>query len=347
MSQAYGLYGHIQANRLRSVFLLASFLLLLLALQFSLALVWASFHAMGESFDMLTSMTWKQFKVTWPIGLALGLGWVTIAYFIHHSLIRTATGAHAVTRKEAPELYNALENLCVSRGIPMPRLEIMESDALNAYAAGLKEGDYTVAVTRGLLNTLNKEELEAVLAHELTHIRNKDTQMMVIAIIFAGVFAFFGDMLIRGWDFPYGVYPRNRSSGNEPSRSSSDSDRDNRDRGGGGGGNGGAILAIIVAIAIILITWGVSTLIKFALSRSREYLADAGAVELTKNPDAMISALKKISANPNVQVQSRMEAFFIETPALGGGEGFASYLSTHPNMSDRIQALRTHAGGRA
>lgn len=345
MTQAYGLHGHIQANRWRSVFLLASFLLLLLALQFSLALIWASFHAMGESFDVLTSMTWTHFKVTWPIGLALGLGWLAIAYLIHHSLIRTATGAHAVTRKEEPELYNALENLCVSRGIPMPRLEIMESDALNAYAAGLKEGDYTVAVTRGLLNTLNKEELEAVLAHELTHIRNKDTQMMVIAIIFAGVFAFFGDMLIRGWDFPYGVYPRNRAS-RGPWQSSSD-DGERRERGGGGGGNGGAILAIVVAIAIILITWGVSTLIKFALSRSREYLADAGAVELTKNPDAMISALQKISANPNVEVQSRMEAFFIETPVSDSGSGFASYLSTHPNMSDRIQALRVYGGGRA
>src|SRR5690606_10347710 len=108
----------------------------------------------------------------------------------------------------APKLYNVLENLCISRGISMPALQIIETPALNAYAAGLKEGQYVIAVTRGLVDTLSDDELEAVLGHELTHIRNRDTQLMVIAIIFAGIFAFFADLLIRGWNFPYGVWPR-------------------------------------------------------------------------------------------------------------------------------------------
>ena len=105
-----------------------------------------------------------------------------------------ATGAKGVSRAEAPKLYNVLENLCISRGLPMPALQIIETPALNAYASGLREGQYTVAVTRGLVDTLADDELEAVLAHELTHIRNRDTQLMVIAVIFAGIFAFFGDL---------------------------------------------------------------------------------------------------------------------------------------------------------
>ena len=115
-----------------------------------------------------------------------------------------------MTRNEAPKLYNMLENLCISRGIPMPRLEIIETPALNAYAAGLREGDYVIAVTRGLVETLTDAEVEAVLGHELTHIRNRDTQLMVIAVIFAGIFGFFADLAIRRWDFPYGLSPRGK-----------------------------------------------------------------------------------------------------------------------------------------
>lgn len=268
------------------------------------------------------------------------------AWFSHHALIRLATGAKAVERRDEPELYNALENLCVSRGIPVPRLEIMETPGLNAYAAGLRENDYVVAVTRGLLEKLEPDELEAVLAHELTHIRNRDTQLMVVAVIFAGIFAFFGDMIIRGWDFPYGMSPTSRRTRSESENSgwswgNGGSKRSDRE---GGGNAGGALLAIAVAVAIILITWGVSTIIRFALSRSREYLADAGAVELTKNPDAMVSALRKISTNPTVPVISRMEAFFIEQPI---GERLAGFFSTHPHIEDRIAALQRYAGANA
>ena len=250
-------------------------------------------------------------------------------------VIRAATGATGVTRQEAPKLYNALENLCVSRGLPMPRLEIVEDPALNAYASGLSPGNYAIAVTRGLLDKLNDQELEAVLAHELTHIRNRDTQMMVIAIIFAGVFAFFGDLAIRRWDFPYGWSPQAKRG----DRSSQSRDSD----GGGGRDGGGALLAIALAIAIILITWGISTLIRLALSRSREYLADAGSVELTKNPDAMIAALRKIDNHAGLDVVSRMEAFYIENPVRSRVSGF---LETHPSIADRIAAIEKYAGGR-
>ena len=262
-----------------------------------------------------------------------------------------------MTREQAPDLYNMLENLCIARGITMPRLEIIETPALNAYAAGLRDGDYTIAVTRGLITKLEPAEVEAVLAHELTHIRNRDTQLMVVAVIFAGIFGFIGDMLIRRWDFPYGWSPRGKPSpkptiavpGRAPRASSDDDDTADAAAGGGGGGGGSsggggaAIIAILIAVAIILISWGISTLIRFALSRSREYLADAGSVELTKNPDAMISALRKIEQNASLDVPSRMEAFFIENPLESRISGL---LATHPSVDDRVTALVRYAAGR-
>jgi heat shock protein HtpX len=342
MFQAYGLYGHIRANRIRSAILLAGFVALLHALLFSLLLIWSALY--GGTVEEIVADAARQFRRSWPVAMIAALIWFAIAYFAHQSLIRMATGARGIARAEAPKLYNALENLCISRGLPMPALQIIETPALNAYASGLREGQYVVAVTRGLMDALGPDELEAVLAHELTHIRNRDAQLMVVAVIFAGIFAFFGDMVIRAWDFPYGWSPtpsRQRSPVGSGWRTGGD---DRGDRPGGRrsrDGGGGAILAILIAIAIILITWGVSTLIRFALSRSREFLADAGSAELTKNPDAMVRALRKIEGNARFDVASRMEAFFIENPVSGRLTGL---FSTHPSIDDRVAALQRYAG---
>lgn len=351
MFQAYGLYGHIQANRIRSVILLAGFVLLLHVLLFSILMIWSAFS--GGTLDEIVAGAAWQFGRSWPIAMIGAAVWFVIAYLTHQTLIGMATGARGVTRTEAPKLYNVLENLCISRGLPMPALQIIDTPALNAYASGLREGQYLIAVTRGLVDTLADDELEAVLAHELTHIRNRDTQLMVIAIIFAGIFAFFGDMIIRGWDFPYGwsPTPRRQRSPWEAQDSSQSSggwttggdDSGDRSSGGGGrsSGGGAAILAIAIAVGIILITWGVSTLIRFALSRSREFLADAGSAELTKNPDALIRALRKIQNHATFDVPSRMEAFFIENPVSNRLTGL---LATHPSMDERVEALQRYAG---
>jgi heat shock protein HtpX len=344
MFQAYGLYGHIRANRIRSVLLLIGFVALLQALLFSVLLLFSAF--MGGTFDEIFAWAVARFASAWPVAMLGALAWFVIAWFAHQALINMATGARGVSRSETPKLYNTLENLCVSRGLAVPALQIIDSPALNAYASGLREGQYSVAVTRGLMDTLSDDELEAVLAHELTHIRNRDTQLMVIAVIFAGIFAFFGDLLIRGWDFPYGWAPRSKEQGPWGSRGSSGSSSGgDSDSGGGGGrsrdGGGGALIAIAVAVAIILITWGVSTLIRLALSRSREFLADAGSAELTKNPDALVRALRKIESNAAMDVPSRMEAFFIENPVAARVSGL---FSTHPSVSDRVAALQRFAG---
>ncbi len=347
---AYGLYTHIRANRIRSAILLAGFIVLLHALQFSVLLVVNAFS--GGDLQYIFDAAVSQMLSTWPLAMLIAIVWFTIAYFSYGAMIRSATGARGVTRTQAPELYNMLENLCISRGITMPRLEIIETPALNAYAAGLRDRDYTIAVTRGLIEELEPAEVEAVLAHELTHIRNRDTQLMVVAVIFAGIFGFIGDMFIRRWDFPYGWSPQNRPTPGDdrsPWQGESDSSGDRyrgrgggRSGGGGGSGGGAAIIAILIAVAIILISWGISTLIRFALSRSREYLADAGSVELTKNPDAMISALRKIERNAAFNVPSRMEAFFIENPLKNRISGL---LATHPSIEARVDALVRYAAG--
>src|SRR5262249_14499427 len=186
------------------------------------------------------------------------------------------TGGRDVTRAEEPRLYNLLENLCISRGIPMPRFKVIDSDALNAFASGMNEKQYSITVTTGLIDRLDDAEMEAVLGHELTHIRNGDVRMMVIAVVIAGAISFFAELFFRLWFYSGSGFRSRRSESSD-------------DRGRGGGG-----FAIIIAVVLIAVAWILSLLIRFALSRSREFLADAGSVELTKKPDAMISALRKI-----------------------------------------------------
>lgn len=325
MFKAYGLYSHIRANRLRSALLLGGFVALLLALMFSFSLLYEAFASGEEPFEVILARARADFRTSWPAGVAAAGAWFVIAWLFHQRMIDFATGARDVARDESPRLYNLLENLCISRGVPIPALQILESDALNAYASGLKEGAYRIAVTRGLLVELTDAEIEAVLAHELTHIRNRDVQLMVIATIFAGIFGFAADLTFRNWDFPLGFSPHRATEREDNKRES------------------GAGLAIVIALAIIALSWGASVLIRFALSRSREYLADAGSVELTKNPDAMISALRKIEAHAAIPAMpSRMHAFFIETPARVPESG---WFSTHPSVDERVRALIDFAGG--
>jgi heat shock protein HtpX len=249
--------------------------------------------------------------------------WIAIAYRFHQSMIDAVTGAREVSREEEPRLYNLLENLCISRGIPTPKLRIAEDDALNAFATGLNQKQYSITVTRGLLNALNDQEIEAVLGHELTHIRNGDVRMLVIAVVIAGVISFFGELVFR-------LFFQNAFWGGGR-RSSSSGDK-----------KGGAGIAIVIALALIIVAWVLSIVIRFALSRQREYLADSGSVELTKNPDAMISALRKIEGRGEIPgANSAVMEMCIDNPR----EGFSNVFDTHPSVEKRVAALVKFAGG--
>jgi heat shock protein HtpX len=323
---AYGLQTHIWSNNWKSLLLMAGFPILLILLTYGLFLLFAGLS--GATYPgvdpLLGPFIWAGDALahSWPYAL-IGAGvWFAIAYIFYQGIIDAATGAHKVERSAEPRVYNLLENLCISRGLKTPSLRIMETPALNAFATGLHEGQYSVTVTRGLMDTLNDAELEAVLAHELTHIRNRDVRLLVIAVVFVGIFSFVGEMAFRGmW----------HTGGGRSSRSSSRE------------GGGGQILAIIVALVLIGIAYSLAIVIRFALSRRREYLADSGAVELTKNPDAMISALEKISGHAAIQgPPAEIREMFIENPH----SDFASMFATHPPIDKRIEALVQFAGGR-
>jgi heat shock protein HtpX len=317
---AYGLYSHIQSNRRRSIALLVGLFFLIYLMVYAGALVAEALSVNADS-NVLMQLAWRDFLQAAPwatVGTAL---WVVIAYYFHQNMIDALTGGRDVTRAEEPRLYNILENLCISRGITMPKLKVMESDALNAFATGMSDKQYSITVTTALLNRLNDAEIEAVLGHELTHIRNGDVRMMVVAVIIAGVVSFFAELVFRLW-FYNGFSFRSRS----------DDDR----RGGG------AAFAILIAVAIIAVAYFLSFVIRLALSRSREFLADAGSVELTKNPDAMISALRKIEGRGELPgATSAVMEMCLDNPRQGFGELF----DTHPSVDSRVAALVKFAGG--
>src|SRR5664279_5293839 len=334
---AYGLYTHIASNKFRSMLLLAGLFILIYVLVFAGALIAeVAINSEGSTAYYLNAATRDLIKAfPWAtIGSAL---WIVIAYFFHQNMIDAVTGGEDVTRQQQPRLYNLLENLCISRGIPMPKLKVMDSEALNAFATGLNRRQYAVTVTTGLLKSLNDREIEAVLGHELTHIRNGDVQMMVVAVIIAGVVGFFGELFFRSFT-NFGYYGGGGSwSSSSSSDSSSSSGSDRKSSGGGG-----AIVVIIIAVALIALAWLLSQLVKLALSRSRELLADAGSVELTKNPDAMISALRKIENRGELPgATSAVMELCLDNPR----EGFHDLFATHPSVESRVGALVKYAGG--
>ena len=322
---AYGLYSHIQSNKRRSVALLIGLFFLVYVMVFAGALLaeaLSSYYGNNAPIDYLIHAAVFDFVKAFPFATIGAFIWIAIAYKFHQKMIDAVTGAQPVTRQEEPRLYNLLENLCISRGITMPTLRIADDDALNAFATGLNQKQYSITVTRGLINALNDQEIEAVLGHELTHIRNGDVRMLVIAVVIAGVISFFGELVFR-------IFFQNMMWGG--GRRSSSDDR-----------KGGAGLAIIIAIAIIVVVWILSIVIRFALSRQREYLADAGSVELTKNPDAMISALRKIEGRGEISgANSAVMEMCIDNPRVG----FSNVFDTHPPVEARVEALVKFAGG--
>jgi heat shock protein HtpX len=320
---AFGLYTYIRANRRKSVALLIGLFVLVYVMVFAGALL-AEALTVNAPADYLIRAAEYDFLKALPWATLGAVAWIVIAYFFHQSMIDAVTGAAPVTRREEPRLYNLLENLCISRGITMPTLRVAEDEALNAFSTGLTEKQYSITVMRGLMNALDDAELEAVLGHELTHIRNGDVQMMVVAVVIAGVISFFGELIFRLFfqaSFYGGGFRR----------------RGGDDRRGGGAG-----LVIVIALGLIVVSWILSIVIRFALSREREYLADAGSVELTKNPDAMITALRKIEGRGELtHATSAVMELCIDNPR----EEFANVFATHPSVEDRVARLVQYAGG--
>lgn len=314
MAEFVGIQTQIKRNNFRSTLILIGFPLLILAAVYAVV-YFLSFDEYGNA---QPEQTFNTFLSAIPITLIVTAVWFLIAYFFNTKMISSATGAKSLTRKDNMRVYNLVENLCMSVGMPMPKVNIIESNALNAFASGIRQKDYTVTLTRGIVNTLDDDELEGVIAHELMHIRNKDVRLLVVSIIFVGIFSFVVQIAFRS--FLYGGMS---------------SRRDNKDSG----------KAMIVILLIAAVAYFISLLFKFALSRKREYMADSGAADMTRKPWALASALKKIAPNHHVdQVKSEdVQELFIENTPKDGKVGFmggiGKLFSTHPPIEKRIQFL--------
>jgi heat shock protein HtpX len=329
MLKANGLYGYIQNNNLKSGLLFIGFLV---SVQLMMAAIYCwivlySFPLRGfiDFLDHLSDFMVSGFL---PV-LAASSVWVAIAFSQFKNIVRNFTGLHETERRQELRLYNIVENLSISVGISTPKIEIAESPGLNAFAMGLSPETSTIGVTRGLLNTLDDQELEAVIAHELTHINAYDVRLVTLATIFCGI------IFSVTWIFTYGIREFSRQIAAEPQKYML----------------GAALLACVSAglfyiytpygILLSLVFISLSLLtglgLRMLISQTREFVADAGAVELTKNPEALISALLKIEGrslidNGDVMMRSMM----ISAPSNG-------LNATHPAIEDRIDAIVSYA----
>lgn len=263
--------------------------------------------------------------IPWVAG-GVGL-WFVIAYFANASMVRAATGARTLERRENPRVYNIVENLCMTCGMDMPMINVVDDPQLNAFASGIDKKTYTVTVTTGLLALLNDEELAGVIGHELTHIRNHDTRLLITSIVFVGIVSTIMSIVLR-------MLFNTMMFGGHSSRRN---DKEN--------GNAISIVVVmLVGVVCCAIAYIFTIVTRFAISRKREYMADAGGAELCGNPLALASALRKISGDPglrNVEREDVAQLFIIHPQSLTGGVMgfFSNMFSTHPDTAKRIAIL--------
>lgn len=301
-----GLHQQIKQNNVKSALLLLGFPLLILATVYAFIFFKNAAETDASNHDFIAYIPWVSIAV---------VIWFLIAFASHSAMINRAAKSKSLDRKNHMRVYNLTENLCISAGMQMPKLRIIDSSALNAFASGINEKTYTVTLTKGIIESLDDKELEGVIAHELSHIRNKDVRLLIVSIIFVGIFSFALEVVLRTFL---------RNSGNRSSKNKTD----------------GRVL--IIALLITLIAYLISMVFRFALSRKREYLADAGAVELTKDPLAMASALRKISGNHVLEVKvDEIKQSFIENSnqSKSAFSGIKGIFATHPPIEKRIAFL--------
>lgn len=271
--------------------------------------------------------------VAYVMGKATGYGWpftitaliISIvssigSYYFSDQVVLSTTSAQQIKKADNPELFRIVENLSIGEGIPMPKLYIINDASPNAFATGRDPNHASVAVTTGLLERLNKSELEGVLAHELSHVKNYDIRLMAIAAVLVGFIALIADIFMRG--LLWGGYRRNE-------------DEDNRAQG----------LFMLLGLIFTIVAPIVATLIQLAISRKREFLADASGALLTRYPEGLAKALEKISSDPRPlrSATSATAHLFITNPFKGKGfQGwFSNIFSTHPPIEERIKILRS------
>ncbi len=311
-------------NRWRTAMLMLLFPAMILTITYLGIVIMQAYGGSGP--DPLGSSVDAFFAVS-PfviVGTAL---WTILMLFRGKNMVLRMAGARPIAKADAPEVYRIVENLAIRTGIKTPAVYIIEDESLNAFATGYSPDKAVVAVTRGIMGKLTKEELEAVLAHEFGHILNRDIRVMLIAVTLVGILQLMSDMILRGvW---YGGRSR---------RSNSD-----------GKNNGGGGIIILAIIAVWLIGFIGSVLVQLGISRKREFLADAESAYLTRNPEALMTALQKISSDARVEVldgKRSIAALCIEDPLENKAsrssllDSLQGLFSTHPSTKHRIEELR-------
>ncbi|HEX7042963.1 MAG TPA: M48 family metalloprotease [Patescibacteria group bacterium] len=297
------IYSQISSNKWRTWFIMALFMIFITTLGF----VYGKATGFGLSYA----------------GIALILAGIMSfgSYYFSDQLVIATSGAHPLKKSDDPELFHIVENLAIGDGLPMPKIYMMEEQAPNAFATGRDPKHGVVVVTRGLREMMNKAELEGVLAHEMSHVKNFDTRLMGVVAILVGFVAILADMFMRSmW---WGGMRR-------------DNDRE-----------GGQIQSLFLILGIIfaILSPIVATLIQLAVSRKREYLADASAALLTRYPEGLASALEKLKKDnrPTLGATNATAHLFIENPFEGKSARtwFAGLFDTHPPIEERIRILRS------
>lgn len=327
-----GMHTQVRRNNMMSIVLLLMFPLILLGtIWVFLALVnyFGTYYydAQGNMVNVFNADIVNGYFVStvpWVVG---GVGiWFIIAYLANTSMIQHATGSRPLERRENPRVYNIVENLCMSCGMDMPKINVIDDPQLNAFASGIDRNSYTVTVTTGLLRVLNDDELAGVIGHELTHIRNRDTRLLVVSIIFVGIISAIMSIVVRM------MYHAMWFGGG-------DNRRDNEK------GNGlSMIVVLLIGLICSAVAYFFTLLTRFAISRKREYMADAGGAELCGNPLALASALRKISGNPGLGQVDRddiAQMYIIHPKNLSQSvmSFVNSLFSTHPSTESRIRIL--------
>jgi len=256
--------------------------------------------------------------------MAVSLVWSGVSLLWGDRMVLSMTGGEEVDKNREPQLINVVEEMSLAAGLPMPRVRVIETDALNAFATGLRTDKATIGITRGLLQQLNREELQGVIAHEMSHVANLDSRYMTVVGVTVGLIALISDLILRSLGWGIGS-SRRRSS----------------DRGSGGGG--AALIMLIVLIVVAILAPLAAKLVQLAVSRQREYLADATSVQLTRNPEGLIRALQKLATAPTAfpGVSKATQHLFIVNPLQTFTRKSSALLATHPDIEDRIERLRS------
>lgn len=252
------------------------------------------------------------------IGFALIVSGVSsfVSYYNSDKIVLAISGARPVTEQENQYLHRLVENLCIGAGLPMPRIYMIDDTAMNAFATGRDPKHGVICFTTGIVQRLDKLELEGVIAHELAHIGNFDIRLMSIVSVLVGTVTLIADWFTRGALYSSGGRSRE---------------------------NGGSGLILLIGLLFLILSPIIATLIKLAVSRNREYLADSSAALLTRNPDALANALRKISGDPEIleAANGATAHMYISNPLKGrrARSAFANLFNTHPPVEERIKRL--------